>query len=205
MRDDFLAKTRRLLSQRVGHRCSNPQCRALTSGPALDSLRAVSVGIAAHITSASPDGPRYDPALSPTERRAPENGVWLCEVCARRVDEDREGHPREVLLFWKQDAEETAHKELGLRRGASFQPLRFSSIRVADMCMWGAVRNRLRRVALWRGVQPSFGFHEIPSRNDEGKSLNTHSLDPIFEVTVINDSAQTGTVTSIGFELVVSR
>jgi hypothetical protein len=42
------------------------------------------VGEAAHISAAAPGGKRYDSSLTPEERRAPSNGIWLCELCAKR-------------------------------------------------------------------------------------------------------------------------
>ena len=66
MRDDFQTQTKELLAKRVGYRCSNPGCRQPTSGPHDDPNRAISVGVAAHITAASPGGPRHDSNRSTT-------------------------------------------------------------------------------------------------------------------------------------------
>jgi len=79
MRDDFDAKTKEMLARRVGYRCSNPDCRKLTSGPQEDPTKAVSIGVAAHITAASEGGPRYDDSLSLEERSSVDNGIWLCQ------------------------------------------------------------------------------------------------------------------------------
>src|SRR4051812_16178668 len=43
-----------------GFRCSNPACRKPTSGPLEDPAKAINIGVAAHITAAAPDGPRYN-------------------------------------------------------------------------------------------------------------------------------------------------
>lgn len=74
MRDDFSAATKELLAKRVGYRCSNPDCRQPTSGPQEDPSKAINVGVAAHITAASPDGPRFDPSLTPEQRSSTEVG-----------------------------------------------------------------------------------------------------------------------------------
>ena len=58
MRDDFTTQTRTVLARRVGMRCSNPNCRKLTSGPQKKADKALNIGVAAHITAASSDGPR---------------------------------------------------------------------------------------------------------------------------------------------------
>src|SRR2546427_8701422 len=88
MRDEFSKEKRRVIAARVGWRCSNPRCRALTEGPKEGTSGSSSVGEAAHITAASPGGPRYDPGLTPEARSSAENGIWLCETCARRIDGD---------------------------------------------------------------------------------------------------------------------
>jgi hypothetical protein len=53
MRDDFAEEAKRALAARVGNVCSNPDCRALTSGPQDDSTKALNVGVGAHITGAA--------------------------------------------------------------------------------------------------------------------------------------------------------
>lgn len=79
-RHDFTQATKDILFKRVNGLCSNTQCRQATSGPASDPDRVTSVGVAAHITAASPGGPRYDEALSEVERRSSENGIWLWQL-----------------------------------------------------------------------------------------------------------------------------
>lgn len=75
-------------------------------------MGAVNIGVAAHITAASPNGPRYDPDLSPTERRAAANGIWLCQNCAKLVDSDVVRFTPKRLRAWKDEAEEVARIEL---------------------------------------------------------------------------------------------
>lgn len=115
--DDFSMKTKRLLAHRVGHRCSNPDCRAPTSGPGVDSDVIVTAGDAAHITAASPGGPRYDPTLTSEQRRSYDNGIWLCVVHARIIDQDESGHPAGLLHRWKAAAVELAKNELSRSQG----------------------------------------------------------------------------------------
>ena len=112
MRDDFDAKTKETLARRVGYRCSNPGCGKLTSGPQEDPAKAVSIGVAAHITAASEGGPRYDPSLSPEERRSVYNGLWLCQNCAKLIDSDVQRYTSELLREWKRQAEQRARDEI---------------------------------------------------------------------------------------------
>jgi hypothetical protein len=116
MRDDFSLKTKELLAKRVANRCSNLGCRQLTSGPQEDPIKAVNIGVAAHITAASADGPRFDPSLTPDERRSVENGIWLCQSCAKLVDNDPIRYGADVLRQWKVLAEKSATRELEYRR-----------------------------------------------------------------------------------------
>lgn len=78
MRDEFPPSVKEELAKRVGYLCSNPACRQPTSGPQSKPSGTVNIGVTAHITAASPDGPRYDASLSSEERKAASNGIWLC-------------------------------------------------------------------------------------------------------------------------------
>src|SRR6516165_8691927 len=85
-RDEFLLRVKRILCDRVNSRCSNPDCRAQWSGPHSDPAQSVNIGVGAHITAASSNGPGYDPSLTPEQRRSAENGIWLCWNHAKQVD-----------------------------------------------------------------------------------------------------------------------
>ena len=112
-RNDFSRATKRMLADRVGHVCSCPNCRAPTSGPQLIPGKSVVAGDAAHITAASPKGPRYNHSLTPDERRHYNNGIWLCVNHARIVDQDKSRYTEGVLRRWKADAEAEAQKRFG--------------------------------------------------------------------------------------------
>jgi hypothetical protein len=113
MSDDFSEPVKRALASRVGNLCSNPNCRALTSGPQDDPAKAVNLGVAAHITAASSGGPRYDAELLPEERSGPSNGIWLCQNCAKLVDNDATRFTVELLKKWKSAAETEARNRVG--------------------------------------------------------------------------------------------
>ena len=112
MRDDFPKAVAETLAKRVGNRCSNPGCRKRTSGPHTDDDKALNVGVAAHITAASVGGPRYDPLLTQDERKSIGNGIWLCQSCAKLVDNDEARYTKDTLIRWKQDAEQEALREI---------------------------------------------------------------------------------------------
>ena len=115
MRDEFPQSVKDELAKRVGYLCSNPACRQRTCGPQSKPSGTVNIGVAAHITAASPGGPRYDPTLSPQERASAENGIWLCQNHGKLVDDDKAGYTVEKLREWKRDAEESAAHELERR------------------------------------------------------------------------------------------
>jgi hypothetical protein len=72
----------------------------------------VDIGVAAHITAASPDGSRYDPSLTPEQRRSADNGIWLCQNDAELVDNDAVRYTVDCLRTWKVAAEQAAAREL---------------------------------------------------------------------------------------------
>jgi hypothetical protein len=113
MADDFAEHVKRTLALRAGNLCSNPNCRAPTSGPQIDPAKAMNVGVAAHITAASPGGVRYDPSLSPEQRAGHENGIWLCQTDAKLVDNDPARYTVDVLQLWKRDTEQEALDRIG--------------------------------------------------------------------------------------------
>ena len=112
MRDDFSSKDKETLAKRGGYRCSNPKCRQPTSGPQKDPSKSINVGVAAHITAASPGGPRYDSSLSPDQRKNISNGIWLCQKCAKLIDNDQLRYTAIKLQGWKKTAEDIALTQL---------------------------------------------------------------------------------------------
>jgi hypothetical protein len=112
-RDEFPEEVKRGLAQRVGLRCSNPDCGALTSGARLNSDKATNIGIASHITAAALGGPRYNAKLTQEQRSSAGNGIWLCRNCAGFVDTDLNRYTEPLLQAWKRGAEARALAALG--------------------------------------------------------------------------------------------
>ncbi|CAA2938775.1 Uncharacterised protein [Enterobacter cloacae] len=112
MSDVFIDRTKRAIQDRAGNRCSNPDCRVLTSGPNAHPEKSTKTGVAAHITAASPGGARFDPSLTPEQRRSAENGIWLCQNCAHFIDTDYLNYPVQRLYRWKAQAEFEAECEV---------------------------------------------------------------------------------------------
>ena len=114
-RDNFSERTKRILRERVGGKCSNPSCNRETCGPSDNPDKSVILGDAAHIRAASPGGPRYDASMSVEERVHISNGIWLCKNCARLIDINAAAYPVEMLLKWKEEAERKQREYLGHR------------------------------------------------------------------------------------------
>jgi hypothetical protein len=83
-----------------------------TIGPQLGGNDVINLGEAAHITAASPGGPRYDDSLTSEQRSDYANGIWLCANHAKAVDSDPTQFTTELLKSWKSAAEKRAFDEL---------------------------------------------------------------------------------------------
>lgn len=103
--DEFLNATIIALRERVNGICSNPYCRKVTLGP--KKLEGVNrIGQAAHIRGATPGSARYDKSMSSPERRHFDNGIWLCNLCAKKIDNDEDKYPVKLLVEWKKATEQ---------------------------------------------------------------------------------------------------
>lgn len=111
-RDNFTKPTIELLAKRVGYLCSNPDCRKHTIGPNENADKTTLIGIAAHITAASPGGPRYDSIMSQDQRIHGDNGIWLCSNCASLIDKDPDKFSIELLKQWKAHSENEMQESL---------------------------------------------------------------------------------------------
>jgi len=111
-RDNFAKPTIDALAKRVSFYCSNPECEKLTVGPNSQPGGVLLIGVAAHITAASANGPRYDKKMSPADRASIGNGIWLCANCSVMIDKDEDGYPTPMLHGWKQAAEKKARQRM---------------------------------------------------------------------------------------------
>ena len=102
-RDDFTKDTIRKAAGRVGYRCSFPNCPNATIGASMESPNKTSVtGVAAHICAAAPRGKRYDPNMTPEQRKSIDNCVWMCQTHAHLIDTDEVKYSVTVLKEMKQ-------------------------------------------------------------------------------------------------------
>lgn len=108
-RDDFSQSVKDTLAKRAGYRCSNPNCQKTTIGAQEGDSKSISIGIAAHIAAAAPNGPRYDSSMTAQERSSIDNGIWLCSNCSILIDKDENCYTVDVLKSWKANAEKLSH------------------------------------------------------------------------------------------------
>ncbi|MER8732847.1 hypothetical protein NKH28_23925 [Mesorhizobium sp. M1227] len=102
-RDDFSQATKNRLAKQARYHCSNPSCRHLTSAPTSDGAKDVNIGVAAHICAAAsgPSARRYRADMTHEQRKSHENGIWLCQDCAKAIDSDDPAFSENVLNSWK--------------------------------------------------------------------------------------------------------
>ncbi len=113
-RDDFPKVVADALAKRAAFICSNPDCRVHTIAPSDESeSKFLYIGKAAHICAAAKGGPRYDAAMSPEERKAASNGIFLCSSCADMIDKNGGlDFPVQRLRRWKEDHDRWAAANL---------------------------------------------------------------------------------------------
>jgi hypothetical protein len=100
-RDDFTPNDKRIMAERVSWKCSFPGCGRNTVGPNSDDpTKKINNGIAAHIHAAAPGGPRYNPQMTPGERKHISNGIWMCRDHGNLIDADYTEYSASTLHDW---------------------------------------------------------------------------------------------------------
>lgn len=153
-RDEFSASVKDALAKRVAFRCSNPKCDDATSGPHSTATRSVNLGVASHITAAASGGPRFDNSLTPEERANTDNGIWLCQRCAKLVDNDLARYSVLLLRTWKVAAEAKALRALEGDVDPEFFPQPQSAVHAPIPRIAGLPYDDARELLLHAGWQP---------------------------------------------------
>jgi hypothetical protein len=201
-RDDFSQAVKETLGKRVAYRCSNPSCVAQTTGPHSEADRFVNLGVASHITAASPGGPRYDTTFTPSQRSSIENAVWLCQRCAKLVDNDALKYTVDVLAGWKVTAEAKAMRSLFSNPDTEYLPQPVSAKHVPIPIIGGLAYDEARSHLLKAGWQPHMnhwsqaskfdmqygnglhfwnkGYHEIRQAMGTGMSLCSFAFEDVY-------------------------
>jgi hypothetical protein len=197
-RDDFALAVKETLAKRVGFRCSNPGCRQPTSGPQEDTSKAINVGVAAHITAASCGGARYNAELSSETRKSAANGIWLCQVCAKLVDNDEQRYSVDMLHRWKTISETAALRSLENRGGPADEELLFLRLEQIMPDLLDEIRKDLEARPLSRefvvlkknwsywagGNELSYFYEDHPELDNKLRILQNYGL--IHDITFTN-------------------
>ncbi len=104
-KNKFTPKIKRTLAERAGYFCSDPGCNKSTIGPHSDNDKSACEGEAAHIYGANPGSARYLASMTSEERSDISNGIWLCALCATKIDKDEKRYPVSELQHWKAQRE----------------------------------------------------------------------------------------------------
>ena len=165
--DESSEPIKRALASSVGNLCSSPESCALTSGPQEEPAKALNIGVAVHITAASPGGPRYDPELLPEERSEPSNGIWLCQNCAKLADNNPSRFTVEILRAWKTAAEAEAKSRIG-KTGITGNAVSFD-LKVGERMRSGPIVPRRAELAVWMLESASGGGHVFQKLGATGR------------------------------------
>jgi hypothetical protein len=106
-RDEFPPNVIEILKKRAAFICSNPSCKVMTVAPSIEDENKVQyIGVASHITAAKLGGPRYDSLITPEERKAISNAIFLCNNCGTMIDKNNGlDYKVKTLNKWKSDHE----------------------------------------------------------------------------------------------------
>ena len=170
-RDDFSQSVKTNLAGRAGWKCSFPTCDRSTAGPATQSSgKWIKNGIAAHITAASPGGPRYDASMSPKERKDISNAIWMCPTHGSLIDKEDNAYTVEEIKSWKIIAERRATHELehGTTTSPSQKPSRYSPKDIATLTSYSKVM--------------SYNIIELIKNEPFGSFVKHDVTNPLYEI-----------------------
>ncbi len=176
-RDDFSQATKDRLAKQARYHCCNPSCRKLTSAPTSDGSKEMNIGVAAHICAAAPGvgARRYRADMTPDQRKSHDNGIWLCQDCAKAIDSDDPIFTEEFLHSWKQKHSEDMWRSVinKLSFGPTMPPTvseisaRFQKAAAADLAVF-------RRTPKWPGTNVALTLTLKVRHVDE--ALSTRAL-----------------------------
>jgi hypothetical protein len=109
------------IAQKAMYVCA--RCLCLTGyGTSEGKPRTIAEG--AHINAASKKGPRAAPRLPAKYLKSAENGIWLCSVCHKVVDDDPNRFDADTLKKMKVDHEDVIRRIVGKDLEAAILDLR---------------------------------------------------------------------------------
>ncbi|MFV1892700.1 hypothetical protein VWX35_16320 [Phaeobacter sp. A36a-5a] len=137
----------------------------------------MNIGVAAHICAAAPGvgARRYRAEMTPEQRKSQENGIWLCQDCAKAIDSDDPIFTEALLHSWKQKHSEDMWRSVidKLPFGPTMPPTvseitaRFQKAAAADLVVF-------RRTPKWPGTKVALTLTLKVKHVDE--ALSTSAL-----------------------------
>lgn len=124
MRDaDFSGTVRKEIAEKAMYICSSLTCFRLTGyGTTEGKARTIAEG--AHINAAGKTGPRAKKGASSSFLKSAKNGIWLCSICHKLVDDAPAYYTEEKLKTWKEQHEKIIRKIVGKDLEAAILELR---------------------------------------------------------------------------------
>jgi hypothetical protein len=113
------------IAQKAMYICANPSCLCFT-GYSTSEGRPRSMAEGAHILPAGKKGPRSKAisAYPTVDLSSSANGIWLCNICHSKVDDDPASFSTEILFKWKEQHEEIVRRLAGKDLEAALLDLR---------------------------------------------------------------------------------
>tara|TARA_R110001606_G_scaffold174177_1_gene320804 strand:+ start:6291 stop:10526 length:4236 start_codon:yes stop_codon:yes gene_type:complete len=137
----------------------------------------MNIGVAAHICAAASGvgARRYRADMTPDQRKSHENGIWLCQDCAKAIDSDDPIFTEAFLHSWKQKHSEDMWRSVidKLPFGPTMPPTvseissRFQKAAAADLAVF-------RRTPKWPGTNVALTLTLKVKHVDE--ALSTRAL-----------------------------
>lgn len=151
-RANFPQSTKNALAFAANFRCVRPGCGRLTHAfnPKTETFQ--HVGAASHDIAASDFGPRPSDDLTPEQKKAYENGAWLCRQCATTVDVFEHDFHAGTISGWQTSATDI------LRNGV-VQPINPRLINLREAC--SAARTfckKFEQITIDGNFSTNFGF-----------------------------------------------
>lgn len=145
----FSADTIETLGKRAALLCSNPDCRALTTGPMVADEGAINIGEAAHIYGLTERSARFNASLSANELSDITNGIWLCRNCHKAADNDELRFSPELLFQWRREHEAAVLKKMGQPGERIRQKLEAEKLRAFESASYLAQQIVIDKPRFW--------------------------------------------------------
>lgn len=111
-RDNFSETTKAKIGKAAMYICANPECLRFTGYETTEG-KPRALAEAAHVIAASNNGPRATKKTKDDPLDSPNNGIWLCLTCHKRIDADVHAYPKSKLQNWKKQQSDIVRRIAG--------------------------------------------------------------------------------------------